>query len=290
MKEYISENRVANEIRMLRGPSFPGTFLIVEGTSDRKAYTHFVDLGSCRIVPAYNKENAIDALKILESYDFAGVLAIVDADFWRLEGKGKELDSQNLFITDTHDLETMILESPALDKLLTEFGSASKIKKLTQQSGENIRDILLNGGIQIGYLRWISHKEEHSLKFEGIAFGKFIDDETLKLDVAKMITEVKNKSRGRGPNEEDLQKSMRELANSNHDPWDVCCGHDLVCILSLGFRKALGSQPQQDVKSELIEKSLRLAYEATHFFVTQLYRSLEAWEKANSSFRIFPTP
>ena len=284
MKEYISAYHTANAIRQIRGPLFSGTFLIVEGESDRNGYKHLIDTESCRIIPAHGKENALDALDILEEDDFPGVLAVVDADFWRLEGI--KPSSPNLFITDTHDLETMILKSPALEKLLTEFGSTTKIEKLTQQLGKDIRDILLDGGVRIGYLRWISHKEKLSLKFEGIVFSRFIDNETLKLDTTKMITEIKNKSRGRGPNEEDLQKSVSELTDSNHDPWDVCCGHDLVFILSIGFRKALGSQ---QVKSELIEKSLRLAYGAAYFFATQLYESLRMWEKANTSFQIFPS-
>ena len=123
------------------------------------------------------------------------------------------------------------------------------------------------------------------MRFEGIVFGRFIDDEALTIDDSEMITEVKNKSQRHDLCEEDLQNSIDELSNTNHDPWDVCCGHDLVCILSFGFRKALGSRT---VRPELIETSLRLAYEATYFFATQLYESLRTWEKANRPFRIFP--
>ena len=138
MKEYISAYHTANAIRQIRGPLFSGTFLIVEGESDRNGYKHLIDTESCRIIPAHGKENALDALDILEEDDFPGVLAVVDADFWRLEGI--KPSSPNLFITDTHDLETMILKSPALGKLLTEFGSDSKIEELTQQSGKSVRD------------------------------------------------------------------------------------------------------------------------------------------------------
>ena len=82
---------------------------------------------------------------------------------------------------------------------------------------------------------------------------------------------------------------MSKLTDPNHDLWDICCGHDLVCILSLGLHKALGTNNSNIVKPEVIEKSLRLAYEAVYFFATQLYESLKVWEKSNASFRIFPT-
>ena len=104
------------------------------------------------------------------------------------------LRANNLFITDTHDLETMLLKSPALETLLIEFGSDTKIKELTHQLGKSVRDILLDSGTPIGYLRWVSHKENLWLKFEGIVFKKFTDDKTLTIDIAKMITTVKNKS------------------------------------------------------------------------------------------------
>ena len=108
------------------------------------------------------------------------------------------------------------------------------------------------------------------------------------IDVDDMITEVQNKSQRWNPDKEDLQRSMGESANPDHDLWDVCCGHDLVCILSLGFRKALGSQTQQNVRSELIERSLRLAYETTYIFATQLYKSMRPWEGSNQPFKVFP--
>jgi len=284
MRELLTADDIASEIRLTRGPSFSGAFLIVEGeTSDLRVYGRLIDRELCRIIPSHGKENAIHVLEILESENFAGVLAIVDADFWRLEGR--ELPSSNLFITDTHDLETMILKSPALDKLLTEFGSADKIERFIERLGKSIRDVLLDSGTPIGYLRWISQKEGLSLRFEGIVFSRFLDDEALNIDDSEMITEVKNKSQRHDLRVEDLRNSIDELANTNHDPWDICCGHDLVCILSFGFRKALGSKT---VGPELIETSLRLAYEATYFLVTQLYKSLRVWEKANQPFRIFP--
>lgn len=80
----------------------------------------------------------------------------MDADFWRLEGK--QPASPNLFTTDTHDLETMILESKALEKLLTEYGSVTKIRKFTEKAGKDIRQALLDICAPIGYLRWNSQK------------------------------------------------------------------------------------------------------------------------------------
>jgi Protein of unknown function (DUF4435) len=53
-------------------------------------------------------------LAILEQRGFQGVLAIVDADFDRLVPPTYQ--SLNLLLTDAHDLETMLIQSPALEK------------------------------------------------------------------------------------------------------------------------------------------------------------------------------
>jgi hypothetical protein len=287
MREYVTAYDIANDIRMTRS-QHSGTFLIVEGEmGDLRVYGRLVDSELCQIIPAYGKENAINALEILEKDDFAGVLAIVDADFWRLEGR--KPSSQNLFITDTHDLETMILKSPVLEeKLLAEYGSAQKIENFIRRHGQNFHQVLLDIGRPIGYLRWISLRQNLSLEFEGINFGRFINQRTLVLDIPQLVKTVKNKSGRPDLIEGDLQNAIDEVTEPDHDPWDVCVGHDLICILSLGLRNVLGSNNANDVKPELLEKFLRAAYESSYFFATHLYQSLKNWENMHSSFRIFP--
>jgi hypothetical protein len=279
-------NIIANKVRQLRTQSkSKETILIFEGDIDQKFYNRFIDKESCLYFAPNGKGDAIHIFEILESYDLSGVLFIVDADFDRLEGKHQ--DKSNLFLTDTHDLETMILKSPALDKLLTEYGSIQKIKKIIETRGKDIRQILLEAGVQIGYLRWVNEKDNLSLKFEGISFHEFIDENLLTLNLVKMIITVQNKSQRRDIKVEDIQERLSQLSNPDHDSWDVCCGHDLVCILSFGLRKALGTNNANAVTPEHIELDLRLSYEEAFFFDTQLYKSLRVWENTNHPFRIF---
>jgi hypothetical protein len=285
MKQYLTPNSIANDIRMRRS-LFKGTFVIVEGDTDQRFFNRFVGENLCQVVSAYNKENAIDILEILNNDRFDGVLAIVDADFWRIDGI--ECSRANLFLTDTHDLETMILHSPALEKLMSEFGSVDKIDDLIKKRGKNVRQVLLDAGIPIGYLRWISNKENFYLKFENLDFRKFIDEKTLVINITNLIATVQNISDRRDLSREDIKNSIdQKLIDNNCDPWEVCCGHDLTSILSFGLRRAFGSHYTKVVSSDLIEKSLRLAYEEGYFLLTNLYKSLKAWEESNQKFRIF---
>ena len=287
MKNDIKLNHIANSIRMTR-PQFSGTFVIVEGeTADLPVYRRLVDPKLARVKPVHSKDNVLAALKILENAHVNGVVAIVDADFWRLEGL--DPTSPNLFITDTHDLETMLLESPSLEKLLDEFGSEQKITNFTVNNKTDIRQVLLTAAGPIGYLRWASQQNNLSLKFEDISFREFIDRNTLHINISKLIQEVKNKSRRHDLSENDLQNKIDELTDPKHNSWDICCGHDLVCILSFGLRSVLGTNNANKVKPEDLERILRAGYEHVYFLSTQLYQSLREWEPFNPPFRIFST-
>ncbi|MDB9451637.1 DUF4435 domain-containing protein [Dolichospermum circinale] len=283
MREFLTVDRVANQIR-LRRSTYSGTFLLVEGSSDKTFYERFVDKLSCELVitagKPSSKQRAITILEILEKSNFQGVLAIVDADFDRLQNIPDT--SPNLLRTDTHDLETMLIKSSALEKVISEFGSEEKITQLNR----DIREVLISVGVAIGYLRYISQHDELNLTFEGITFSKFIDEKNWQFNEVKLIQEIKNKSQAFYLKDEDLEKRLFTEKSNNQDPWQVCCGHDLVEILSLGLRKAIGTNKTVDVEANSLERNLRLAYEVAYFYKTQLYWKIRKWETNNQPFHV----
>ncbi len=288
MRNHLTAYDIANEIRMAR-QQFRGTFVIIEGKTDSRLYRRLFDEVACRLIPAHGKENAVQSLEILDSDNVAGVLAIVDADFWRLDGF--EHPSDNLFVTDTHDLETMMLASPAFEKLLDEYGSAQKIAEFQQEQGE-IRQRLLETGRPLGYLRWVSLREGYDFKFSGLDeadFRVFVAVKpTLQLNINKLIKKVKDKSQRHEVDDEQLFQAIERLSQDDHNLWDVCSGHDLVRIIAIGLRKLFGSNDTGQVKVDALEKGLRLGYETAYFYQTVLYRSLKQWEFNRSRFQLFP--
>jgi hypothetical protein len=276
VRDLLTGDRDANQIR-LRRSTFFGTFLLVEGSSDKVFYERFVDKIACQVVVMAGKTRVIIVLDILDRSSFDGVLAIVDADFDRLENSVNE--SINLLLTDTHDLETMLIDSPALDKVVAEFGSEEKIAKLKL----DVRTSLVEAGISIGYLRWISQCDGLNLTFSDLKFSKFIDDKTLQTNELNLIQEVKNKSQAFSLKTEDLQQRIATEKNKGFNPWQVCCGHDLVEILALGLRETIGTM---SVDSDSLERSLRLAYEEVYFRKTQLWANIRQWESNNQPFQV----
>jgi hypothetical protein len=273
---------IVNTARMMR-TQYAGTILIVEGSTDARVYGDFVSKTECRLIIATGKDNAISALELLENGDIDGVLTIVDADFWRLDGN--EPNSSNLLLTDSHDLETMILYSDALDKVLSEFGSDKKITEL----GKPIRDILLESGLPVGYLRWLSSttKDNLSLKFKELSFDEFVDEQTLRVSIDNLIIELKINSGDSTLDENATKLKIMTLGWERHDHWQVCSGHDLVLILSIGLRNIFGNPRRgKTVTSDQVDGMMRLAYNYSHFCLTILHNSIKDWEKANPSFRV----
>jgi len=284
VRDLLSVDRVANQIR-LRRSTYQGTFLLVEGGSDKVFYERFTDKSECELITVSGKPSSklrvIAVLKILEEEsDFRGVLAIVDADFDRLTTP--PYHSSNLLYTDTHDLESMLINSPAFDKVLAEFGSEEKILRFNR----DIKLAILESSVSVGYLLWISQCDELNLTFDGIAFSKFVDEQNLQIDELKLIREVKNKSQAFSLRDENLQLRLKTQKSGNHNPWQVCCGHHLVEILSLSLRKTIGSNKSSDVESDSLERYLRLAYEETYFRDTQLYVNIRSWEANNQPFKV----
>lgn len=279
MKEHITPNDIANEVRMKR-TQHAGAFLIVEGGDDGRLYGNFIDQKKCRIVIAQGRENAVQALAILEQDRVPGVLTIVDADFWILE---KTLPtSSNLLLTDTHDLETMIIKSPALDKIISEFGHAGKISNLKR----DIRTLLIESGIDIGFIRLINSRTTLSLDFKYLSFNKFVDVRTLNVNIPELVRILKARSHVRSIDESDIQSQINTLKNEEYDPWQVCCGHDLVNILSIGLTRLMGSANAKSVDIESLEKNLRLAYESSYFFTTEVCKKIKVWEIANKPYKV----
>lgn len=298
MRNLISPDRIANKIMKQRTDgTHLGSFLLVEGRSDKLVYQRLVDAKQCEIVVVSaltdtdNSDNnsgnyggaknlVLRVLEILETNNTPGILAVVDSDFWQLENAVP--NSQNLLITDTHDLETMIMKSPALEKVIAEFASEEKIVNFNR----DIKETLLAAGMPVGYLRWISLQDDLSLSFQNLSFNKFLSSDKLNIDESKLVKEVKNKSQKPALDENVIRSKLRNFQNRNDDAWLVCCGHDLVEILSLGLRKTWGSNDSKEVKPELLEKCLRLAYETSYFYQTELSKSLQRWEENNPPYRV----
>lgn len=284
MKNFLTPHDIANQIRMMR-PLHSGAVVIVEGDSDARVYRRFVDDTCCRVIPAHGKSNVLSALSMLEENNFRGVLAIIDSDFWRLDGTKPE--SLNILMTDTHDLETMIVFSRAFDTVLDEFGSAGRIHRL----GGDVREVLLRVAMPIGFFRWISSSKQDnlSLRFKDISFIVVIDtrNKTMKTNIDTLLNEVKKHSRNAPFDEQEIKNRIKKLLRGKGcDPWHVCRGHDMIHILTIGLRDVFGNRHAKSITYEQIDRIMRIAFGYREFSRTELFVSIGLWEKTNPDFKV----
>lgn len=294
MQQYITPQRIANSIMMLRGQRSYSlmTFLIVEGETDARVFGGLVDREQCRIEFATDKDKVISIIKVLEQRRVRGVLAIVDADYWIVEAV--RLNSKNIFATDTHDLETMLLISPVLEKVVREYLPGNKLE-YTSRVCDRVRLLLLQIGEPIGYLRWVNYKENLRLVFQELPLPAFIDMGTLGVDVRKMLQAMKMPRQALSLSDTEIMDRMRELRAIGADPWNICQGHDLVLALEVVViyvlkefvGQELSEKARRSVNPAKLDESLRLAYEFTFFKKTGLYSRLLEWQDSNSPYRLW---
>ena len=271
---------LANQIRLHRS-QHKGAFLVVEGRDDRLAYRDHIRSDLCKIIVAENKRNVEKVVQILEEDNFLGVLGIVDADFDRIEDR--ILDSPNVISPDGHDLETMLIRSAAFESVLAEFGSENKISKLSL----GIREILLKAASKIGKLRLCSERKSMNLKFSGMNYNSFVDRESLGVDARALVVEILNRSQRQDINAQETVHEIDSFDDASVDPWELCTGADVLGVLSIGLRRALGSNSSNEVGDKKLRRSLRLAFSKSELQKTHLWRASKEWEKENAEFEIF---
>ncbi len=282
MREYFTGHAVANAIRMKRS-LFSGAFLVVEGVTDERIYGLALDRKACSTEIAYGRDNALGALRILNAAGFSGAIGIVDADFGSITGE--VIQEDNILQTDGHDLECMLLNSPALDRLLEEFGTDARVSAFAK-TGLSIALQLATSVVPLGCLRLISIQEGLNLKFEGLTFSKFVEPSNAQIDLTKMVHEVVNKSQEHQLDQTQLLEQLENELQQGHDCWQISCGHDILELLSFAFRKTFSAKQASEVTTEILGRSLRLAYGLSYFKETKLYRALSDWEESHPNFTL----
>jgi len=96
------------------------SLLIIEGKSDFKIYRSLFDDKNVYLYKNGSCDGLIPLLEHLNLEYMDCCLAIKDADFDNLEGK-KYPQLQNLFLTDFHDIEMMMIDDDAENKICSEF-------------------------------------------------------------------------------------------------------------------------------------------------------------------------
>jgi len=276
--DRISATDIANEISMMRS-SFSGSFLVVEGTTDSRLYGKFIDKNDCKIIPAHSKDNV--RISVRESYlrrNDKKVLGIVDPDTDTLKG----IDHRPpVFITDCRDSETMMIRSSAFDNVMSEYGDDEKTDHFVRRYGK-IKDVIVDACYPLGLLMYVSDVNEYDLSFKDPDHRSFIERKGLRTDIDSMLSHILSNSPHSDADEDEVKEELKKEMKNDHDPWDVCRGHDMISVLSIGLREVFGGYNSRTIRTGELAGALRLAYDKETFGGSGLYADTSTWCSANS--------
>ncbi|MDF2596186.1 MAG: hypothetical protein K0R69_2527 [Clostridia bacterium] len=286
MRQYINAARLLTKIKMLRSGKNRMSFVVVEGITDYRLYRKIFNQKTCEIIIGESKSNVTECIEGCDDQRLEGIIGIVDADFWRLENK--EPKSDNLFVTDGHDLECMLIHSPAYESILAEYANRNKYVRFEERKRKSLKIHLLENTAKIGYLRWYSELYHLRLRFNELDFNRFLNTDELEVDWVKLVEQTLVHSKKEHLlKKEIILREAKALKDGKHNLWEVCCGHDFIELLCVGLVNVFGEYNAKNLFAGNLEGNFRLAYEYDYFLTTDLYRALDKWQRDHNQYEIF---
>lgn len=279
MQKYIDEYTILAEAKMMYQDCHE-TYILVEGQTDKTFFDVLVGRQSnVRFRPVSGWERVHKTILLAQKERFNNILGIIDKDFHVLLHDGVTENNQ-LFFTDSNDIEMMLFNSVSLEKFLAIYADQNKLN-----AGEKPRNRILNAASCLGALRVVSLVNRYNLRFDGFECKDFIDRNTLLPDSKKLIKKITQRTISNGTSvsvtEEVLESQASDLMQVYY-PHDLCNGHDVLDILGIAMTKRFSSLPATQYNPDTIFGYLLMGYSDNEFHETQLYNKLTMWIQSNA--------
>ncbi|OQY29760.1 MAG: hypothetical protein B6244_02940 [Candidatus Cloacimonetes bacterium 4572_55] len=278
VKKGLDKESFTDGIRViLRDREYKETLVIVEGPTDKKLFSKL-------ITADIEVSNGVDLLifavsKLSKEKEFADrVIGIRDADFLHLD---KKVGGTNIFLTDFHDAEMMIL---SCDKAY--LGVAYEYLPLTPKDDNEylpltikgdyltLREKILKSIAFIGGLRWINDSDDLVLNFKKHPIGNYYKGKSLDEEACLKMIMQRSESKKRGVSKKEIMMKIENIS----DYFNLCNGHDF----QRAFAIHITERTKKGVSEDTIARMFRIAYEFTSFQKTDLYQQLKNWSDARS--------
>ena len=279
MQKYIDEYTILAEAKMMYQDCHE-TYILVEVQTDKTFFDVLVGRQSnVRFRPVSGWERVHKTILLAQKERFNNILGIIDKDFHVLLHDGVTENNQ-LFFTDSNDIEMMLFNSVSLEKFLAIYADQNKLN-----AGEKPRNRILNAASCLGALRVVSLVNRYNLRFDGFECKDFIDRNTLLPDSKKLIKKITQRTISNGTSvsvtEEVLESQASDLMQVYY-PHDLCNGHDVLDILGIAMTKCFSSLPATQYNPDTIFGYLLMGYSDNEFHETQLYNKLTMWIQSNA--------
>ncbi len=248
--------------------------LLVEGHRDFMLFSRVGLADECTVLSFRGKDSVHEALGLLREAEERLILAVVDWDELLLTGVG---DDPDVVRPDHVDLEVMLLHSSALSRLLDVWASADKYENTDQ-----VRDRVLDLAAELSLPLRASQVFKLHLNFERVDYTKFIDSRDLTLALNRLIETILNDESAGDVTREQLTDNMGYVREITQDPSVLANGHIAIQVLSKGLNRVFGSRSAQEVRPEILERSLVNFFDKDDFRETELCARIRIWAENNN--------
>lgn len=273
----LTPSSVVARVGMILGhPMYKSkVLLVVEGNDDKKVYGRMFDKDIVIVYPLGSCNNFDILLKTLNPKFYPRLAVIKDADFEHIVGL--EYTYPNLFRTDTHDAETMMMTDAFYEVLKMEF----------LDGDENLLKNMMSVHSEILPLSWLklACKEQKRL----INFGTFSTYRFYQGDspadigkIAKVLSKIPENVAKGVPTVTDVNAVKSKYGAVDNKQLNN--GHDLCNGFAYKYKVLKGGKSELNI--DTLEKVLRTSFTMSQFANTHLYASMEAWA-AKEKLKIF---
>lgn len=256
--EAVTDSKVADVKSLFDTHVNEGkVIVVVEGDDDAVVYKKVMNAEAVCFYPDCDCDKHAVILDALNGRYGNRLIAIKDADFDRLEGI--TYPYPNLMLTDTHDLESMIV-TDCLPELQGDDAARCAGVTITPIYGE-LEDI--------SYLKWYNHSNHTCLIFKGIIpdmdFAAYFNTVVAKTSTKRAVTVTLA----------DIESF--KASNTGADEKQITNGHD---IFERVYVQAKPTNGANFPKKPFFQR-LRRAYPGDKFVNTALYQAIKSWEISN---------
>ena len=251
--------------------------IVVEGEDDKKALMKFFDLQTVEFFYTCNCLAVRDSMRIVsaDSQLKNCVVGIKDGDFDHLKGIRYD-DIPNLLLTDTHDMETMMLTPHVCRCLCLE---------MIQEEYPNLLSEIMLSLKNLSYIRYYNDKvilDAEDLNAKGINFKGLVIGDVIPTCMPvgmeiwlEAIGEIGNMGKPSFPNLNQMATFVDDNPISE-DQLDLFTnGHDLV--FAIRDKCHCLSEKAKRYSAKDVASLIRANFDKDEFMNTHLYESLVNW-------------
>jgi hypothetical protein len=273
-----THGEVVNEALMLALVNSASAVLIVEGIDDVR-FWRARTLESCIIICTDGKANAKKAIDRLNELNFGRHVGVLDRDYDDI-GEATSIGRNRIF-WDGHSLETILFQSPAGERMLTEVFAPDWVQRLEEREALSFKGIIEKTLEKFGRLRYLHYmRNDGQVEVEAlnlyrvfpVGSGTALNHDLLYSEGARAGAIP---SAAQGPTK-----------SSEVEGWDaryLVRGHDIGALVNILAREAGLTYPVH-----LVEGNMRMAYHDEYLRGTSVHADIRAWEAARAPFRVLP--